>query len=65
VLVGLGVIVGAGLSWWASKFVATLLYGVEPRDPVTLFGAAVILAAVGAFGGWLSAWRASRVEGRS
>jgi ABC-type antimicrobial peptide transport system permease subunit len=65
VLVGLGVIVGAGLSWWASKFVATLLYGVEPRDPVTLFGAAGILAAVGAFGGWLPAWRASRVEGRS
>ena len=32
-LVGIGVIAGAGVSLWASKFVATLLYGLEPRDP--------------------------------
>jgi putative ABC transport system permease protein len=62
VLVGLGVVIGAGLSWWASTFVAALLYGVEPRDPVTLVGAAGILAAVGAFAGWLPAWRASRID---
>jgi putative ABC transport system permease protein len=62
VLVGLGVAVGAGLSWWASTFVATLLYGLEPRDPVTLVGAAGMLAAVGAFAGWLPAWRASRID---
>jgi putative ABC transport system permease protein len=62
VLVGLGVIIGAGLSWWASTFVSTLLYGVEPRDLVTLFGAAGILAAVGAFAGWLPASRASRID---
>ena len=32
-LVGIGVVLGAGVSVWASKFVATLLYGlVEPRD---------------------------------
>jgi putative ABC transport system permease protein len=45
VLVGLGVVVGAGLSLWASTLVAALLYGVEPRDPVTLVGAAGMLAA--------------------
>jgi putative ABC transport system permease protein len=62
VLVGLGVLVGAGLSWWASTFVTALLYGVAPRDPVTLVGAAGILAAVGAFAGWLPAFRASRID---
>jgi putative ABC transport system permease protein len=62
VLVGLGVIVGAGLSWWASTFVATLLYGLGPHDPVTLVGAAGILTAVGAVAGWLPAWRASRID---
>jgi putative ABC transport system permease protein len=62
VLVGLGVIVGVGLSWWASQFVATLLYGLEPRDPMTLVGAVGLLAAVGAFAGWLPAWRASRID---
>jgi ABC-type lipoprotein release transport system permease subunit len=47
---------------WASTFVASLLYGLQPRDPKTLVGAAVMLAAVGALAGWLPAWRASRIE---
>jgi predicted permease len=61
-LVGIGVIAGAGVSVWASKFVATLLYGLEPRDPVTLVGSAVTLAVVGALAGWLPARRASRID---
>jgi ABC-type antimicrobial peptide transport system permease subunit len=40
-LVGLGVLVGAGISLWASKFVASLLYGLEPRDPATFVGSAL------------------------
>jgi putative ABC transport system permease protein len=62
VLVAAGVAAGAGLSAWAAKFVATLLYGLEPRDPATLFGSAVVLAAVGAIAGWLPAHRASRID---
>ena len=61
-LVGVGVIVGAGVSLWASAFVASLLYGLEPRDPVTLIGAAITLAAVAAVAGWLPAYRASRID---
>jgi ABC-type antimicrobial peptide transport system permease subunit len=62
ILVGAGVLVGAGLSMWASAFVALLLYGLEPRDPSTLIGAAITLAAVGAVAGWLPAYRASRMD---
>ena len=62
ILVGVGVLVGAGVSVWASKFVATLLFGLEPRDPVTLVGAAIVLATVGALAGCLPAWRASRID---
>jgi putative ABC transport system permease protein len=61
-LVAIGVLVGTGVSIWASKFVATLLYGLEPRDPITLIGAAVVLAIVGAVAGWLPAYRASRLD---
>jgi predicted permease len=61
-LVGLGVIVGASLSLWASTFVSTLLYGLHPRDPATLTFAAATLAAVGALSGWLPARRASRLD---
>jgi putative ABC transport system permease protein len=61
-LVGVGVAVGTGVSLWAGKFVALLLYGLEPRDPATVVGAAATLAAVGALASWLPAMRASRVD---
>ena len=61
-LVSVGVALGAGLSLWASTFVSTLLYGLEPRDPATLVGSAMVLAAVGAAAGWLPAHRASRID---
>ena len=61
-LVGAGVIVGAGVSVWASQFVATLLYGMAPRDPVTLAGSALVLMAVGTLAGWLPARRAARID---
>jgi ABC-type antimicrobial peptide transport system permease subunit len=60
--VGLGVIAGAAVSVWATKYVATLLYGLEPRDPTTLVGAALVLATVGALAGWIPARRASRTD---
>jgi hypothetical protein len=61
-LVGVGTIIGTGVSLWAATFLAPLLYGLEPRDPATLAGAAAALVAVGALAGWLPAWRASRMD---
>ena len=61
-LIGIGLVFGAGASLWASQFVAALLYGLQPRDPVTFITAVVVLAVVGALAGWLPAWRASRVD---
>ena len=61
-LVVIGVVVGAGASVWLSQFISTLLFGLAPRDPVTIAAAAVTLAAVGAVAGWLPAYRASRID---
>jgi predicted permease len=61
-LVGAGMIAGAGASLWASRFVASLVYGVAPRDPVTLVSATITLAVVGGVAGGLPAWRASRID---
>jgi predicted permease len=61
-LVAAGVIVGAGASVWLSRFVETLLFGLEPRDSVTLAGATATLILVGAVAGWLPAHRASRID---
>jgi predicted permease len=61
-LVAAGVAVGAALALGAARFVTALLYGLEPRDPATLVGAVITLAAVGALAGWLPAYRASRID---
>jgi ABC-type antimicrobial peptide transport system permease subunit len=61
-LVGAGVLVGAAISLAASTLIGSLLYGVEPRDPLTLAGAALTLAAVGGLAAWPPAYRASRVD---
>jgi len=62
ILVTLGVIVGGGISLWAARFVTTLLYGLQPRDPLTLVAAAAVLGAIGALAGWIPARRASRID---
>ena len=61
-LVGLGIVAGAGVSFWASRFVAALLYNVPARDPGTLIGAAIVLTVIGALAGWIPARRASSID---
>ena len=61
-LVAAGTAIGAALSLWLGKYVAPLLYGLEPRDVATLAGAAALMAAVGALAAFLPAWRAARID---
>src|SRR5207253_1601006 len=61
-LVACGTAIGTGVSLWAAQLLTALLYGLQPRDPATLAGAAAILAVVGAVAGTVPAWRASRVD---
>jgi predicted permease len=64
ILIGGGIVVGLAVGAWASRFVATLLYGLEPGDPGTLIASAATLALVGAVAGWVPANRASRLDPR-
>jgi ABC-type lipoprotein release transport system permease subunit len=50
------------VSLWLSRFVATLLSGVEPRDPATFVGAGLLLAAVGMSAARAPERRASRID---
>jgi putative ABC transport system permease protein len=61
-LIAAGVLVGTGVSVWASRFVATLLYGVAPGDLVTLSGAVLALTAAGLTAAWIPAVRAARID---
>jgi predicted permease len=61
-LVAAGLALGLLGSWWAARFVESLLYGLPPRDLVTTSGAAAVLMAVGALAGWVPARRAARID---
>jgi putative ABC transport system permease protein len=61
-LIGLGIVAGALVSLWASRYVGSMLYGLDARDPLTFAGAAVTLALVGAVAAWLPARRATRID---
>src|SRR5919109_4416666 len=61
-LVATGTILGIALSLWLSRFVASLLYGVQPRDTATLLGAFIVLASVGLVAGAIPARKAARTN---
>jgi putative ABC transport system permease protein len=61
-LLALGLTVGAGLAAWAGKAAASLVYGLKPRDPVTLGGAIAMLAVVALLASYGPAWRASHLQ---
>jgi ABC-type antimicrobial peptide transport system permease subunit len=61
-LVATGAAAGVLVSLWAAKYVAALLFGLNPRDPATLTLAVVVLAACAGLAGWLPARRAARLD---
>jgi putative ABC transport system permease protein len=61
-LLSVGIVLGVLASLWAATFVRTLLYGLEPHDPLTLVGAALTLTAVSAFAAWLPARVAAHID---
>jgi ABC-type antimicrobial peptide transport system permease subunit len=62
VLVTLGIVAGVALSLWAGGAVRVLLHGLEPNDPVTIGGAALVLLLTGGVAGAVPAWRAARTH---
>ena len=61
-LVGIGVAAGLGAALAATRLVASLLYGLQPDDPLTLFLSTAVLASVGVLAAYWPALRASRMD---
>ncbi len=61
-LVATGVVLGIASTLWLSQFVRTLVYGLDPRDPVTILGSAAVLMAVAGIAAWLPARRAIQIN---
>lgn len=62
VLAGLGVTVGTAIALTGTRFIDSLLYGVEPTDPVTFVAMIALLMTVAFLSGLLPAIRASRTD---
>ncbi len=58
----LGVALGLGSVLALVHLVKTMLYGLQPRDPASLAGSALLLLAIALLAAWIPAARASRVE---
>ena len=62
VLVGIGVAVGLAASFFFSRLIGSLLFGVTPNNPVTLIGVSLALIAIALLACYLPARRATRVD---
>jgi predicted lysophospholipase L1 biosynthesis ABC-type transport system permease subunit len=61
-LVSIGVVFGLGAALVATQWVKSLLFGLQPHDPLTMGLAMLALLAVAAVAGYLPARRAARVD---
>jgi putative ABC transport system permease protein len=62
VLAAGGAVLGVGLALSLGRLISTLLFGVSGRDPLTLAGVSVTLAAVALLACYIPARRAARVD---
>jgi len=62
VLIGAGLVAGFSLALALANLVRSQLFGLNPRDPLTFIGSAVVLTMAAGLAGFLPALRASRVD---
>ena len=61
-LTAAGLVIGTGLALGAAQAAKSLLYGLKPRDPLTLVMAVVTLSAVAGLASFVPAFRASKLD---
>jgi predicted permease len=61
-MVGLGLVLGLAASFAVTGLVRSLLYGVEPTDPLSIVAGAAVLVAAALLAAYLPALRATAVE---
>ena len=60
--VAVGVVLGLTAAYAGTRYLASLLFGVEARDPVSFVGAGAFLVSVALLATLLPAQRAARID---
>ncbi len=61
-MAGVGITLGLPLVFAIVRLVRGYLFGIQPHDPATVIGAAVLLFTVAALAAWVPARRAARID---
>jgi len=61
-LAAAGIVAGVAAALALTRLVKTMLYGIQPYDPITMIGGMFILLAVALAASWIPARRAARVQ---
>ena len=62
ILLAIGLIIGTALAASSARITKSLLYGLEPHDPLTIALAILLLALVSLCASVIPAWRASQLD---
>jgi ABC-type antimicrobial peptide transport system permease subunit len=61
-LTAVGLVVGLAGAFGLNRLIASLLFGVQPTDTMTMAGVVATITVVAAVACWVPAWRASRLD---
>jgi len=61
-LTAIGVAIGLPVALALSQAMRSVVYGIEPHDPITIIGTVVIMVTVAALAAWIPARRAARID---
>jgi predicted permease len=61
-LAAVGVVIGVGGAFYATRWIRSWLFGIETTDPMTIVSTAIGLVVIALAASWLPARRASRVD---
>jgi predicted permease len=61
-LAAIGVAIGLPVALAVVQVMRSVVYGIEPHDPLTMIGTVVIMVAVAAIAAWIPARRAARID---
>jgi len=62
ILTAVGVVAGLAGAFGLNRLIASLLFGVQPTDAMTMVGVVGTITLVAAVACWVPAWRASRLD---